>query len=194
MVVAARGNFRAVAVPASVPRADYKGLTLYGAGGDAFAILDETTALGGEAGAVRAAIDRRGRRPAGSALLSRARAVPTEHQVWAVASGPLDFPSAGGNFGKILAALGDITAVADFRAGVRAEARGTCRDEPNARALADALRGMLALGKLAAPKGDPTFERLYAGVRIEQERDNVRVTAEIPEDAVVKLAERLTPR
>lgn len=192
-VVAARGTFRASAVPASAPRADYRGTVIYGEGEGAFAIVDGTTAVAGSPEAVRAALDRRGRRAARTALLARARAIPAEYQVWAVSSGPPEVPGGAGSFDRMLRAVSDVTFVADLRSGLRAEARGACRDEKNARALADALRGLLALGRLAAPKNDPEFARLYDTVRIEQQRDKVRVAADVPEETAARLLDLLRP-
>ena len=192
-LLAARGTFRAGAVPDSVPRADYRGTTIYGDGQGAFAFIDASTAVAGTPESVRAAFDRRGRKAPANALLTRARAIPAEYQVWAVSSGTPELPGGAGNFDRMLRAVADVTFVADLRSGVRAEARGVCRDEPNARALADALRGLLALARLAAPKNDPAFTRLYDAVRIEQQRDTVRVNADVPAEAANRLLDLLRP-
>jgi hypothetical protein len=192
-LLAARGSFRAGAVPDSAPPTDYRGTTIYGAGQGAFAFIDASTAVAGTPESVRAALDRRGSKPPASALLSRARAIPAEYQVWAVSSGTPDLPGGAGNFDRMLRAVADVTFVADLRSGVRAEARGICRDEPNARALADALRGLLALGRLAAPKNDPAFSRLYDTIRIEQQRDTVRVNADVPAETASRVLDLLRP-
>lgn len=192
-LLAARGTFRAAAVPDSAPRTDYRGTTVYGAGQGAFAFIDSSTAVGGTPESVRAALDRRGRKPPASALLTCARGIPTEYQVWAVSSGTPEFPGGAGNFDRMLHAVADVTFVADLRSGVRAEARGVCRDEPNARALADALRGLLVLARLAAPKNDPAFSRLYDAIRIEQQRDVVRVNADVPAETATRLLDLLRP-
>ena len=192
-LLAARGTFRTDAVPPSAPRSDYRGTTIYGSGQGTFALLDASTAVAGTPEAVRAALDRRGHKPPASALLTRARAIPAEYQVWAVSSGTPQLPGGAGNFDRMLRAVADVTFVADLRSGVRAEARGVCRDEPNARALADALRGLLALARLAGPKNDPAFSRLYDAVRIEQQRDAVRVNADVPAETATRLLDLLRP-
>lgn len=193
-IVAARGTFRVEAVPPSLPRSEHRGTVIYGGGEGAFAFVDGSTALAGTPEAVRAALDRRGRRSAKTALLSRARAIPAEYQVWAVSSGPPAVPGGAGGFDRMLRAVAGVTAFADLRSGVRGEASGACRDEKNARALADALRGLLALSRLAAPKEDPAlFNRIYEGIRIEQQRETVRVTAQVPAADAARLLDLLKP-
>ncbi len=163
----------------------------FAAGHPGLTVVDAATALAGAPEAVRAALARRGGKPAVTPLLTRARAIPAEYQVWAVSSGTPDIPGGAGNFDRLLRAVADVTFVADLRSGIRAEARGVCRDEPNARKLADALRGLLALARLAAPKSDPALNGVYDAIRIEQQRDTVRLKAEIPAGSAARLLDLL---
>ena len=127
--------------------------------------------------AVRAAMERaRAGRPGPAALLARA----PRTQLWAVSTGAPMVPS-NSAYARLLNAVGDITAEADFSAGLRLRASGTCRDESNAQTVAGALRAIFALARVA----DATVEQRGAAVRL---------AAGLSPEEARKLLDRLSPR
>src|SRR5205085_5640392 len=86
-VVMARGKFSVTGLE-SAQKSNYKGLTIYGQGDGGFTFLDKTTAVAGNARAIRSAIDQKQTGShAAAGLVNRAQAISAQNQVWAVSSG-----------------------------------------------------------------------------------------------------------
>ncbi len=194
-VVLARGRFQPK-IPDNVKKSLYKGATLYSFEyNTAYSILDPSTAVVGPERGVRKVIDQKqNHRPGAEALLDRARALPGAGQFWLVSNG---WGSLGdrasaldgnlSNLGRFLKSLVSASVTADFRDGVNAQVHGECRNEPDAKSLGDALRGLVALGRLSAPKDQPELSRLFDGFRVDQQQNSIQVSVYIPPDLVERL-------
>jgi hypothetical protein len=194
-IVAARGTFNARGFE-GVTKSSYKGYTLYTRDTGGVALIDSSTAIAGNLPALRSALDRyqAGSRSGPTVLLSTARQIPPENQIWSVSSGFENFitgaiPQTGNaaNFGRILRSLENTTAAADFRTGVHGVLNGLCRTAADAKNLGDAARGMAGLGRLSVPENQPELLRLWDGIQVEQQERTVRITVVIPENLLEKL-------
>ena len=162
--------------------------------------LDKNIALGGQAGAVRAAIEqsKHGGRGAPRDLMARARALPADTQIWAVVADwrgatPDQLREMGNwsNLDRVFRLVEGASLAVDLRTGVHAAFIGDSRTEADARNLADSLRGLAALARMGAPRGEPgnppDLLRALDGVQVKQEGRVVKVNIDLAED----LAERL---
>jgi len=193
-VLLARGNFK-IQAPAGMKKSIYKGATLYGKTGGAYAILDATTAVAGVESAVRRAIDQKqSGRPGPASLLDRARALPGSGQLWFVSSGWGTLPErltadAGNlsNMGRLLRSIENASGTADLRSGITATVIGQCRTDPDAKNLGDAARGMVGLGRLSVPENQPEMLRVFDGIKVDQKQRTVQVNVGISPDLIDKL-------
>lgn len=192
-VVLARGNFN-IQTPGGLNKSAYKGVTIYGKGDGAYAILDSTTAIAGVEPAVRRVIDQRqsGQRGA-AALLDRARGLAGNGQIWIVSNGwgalPDQLAGKGNlsNVGRFLRSLESATLIADLRSGIVANANGQCRTEQDAKTLGDAARGMVGLGRLSVPENQPEMLRLFDGIKVDQKQRSIVVNVQVPPDLIDRI-------
>jgi hypothetical protein len=183
----ARGRFKAQP-PAGATRSDYKGVAIYSQPEGAYAVIDPATAAAGPAAAVRKAIDRKqggGSGPA--ALLDRARSVAAGGQIWFVANGWGNLAGRaaeeGGNlsnFTRVIDSIQSANGSVEVAAGIATRLEGRCAAEPDAKTLADSIRGMVGLARLMVPQNQPDLQKVYDRIRVEQQQQSVRVSAEIP--------------
>jgi hypothetical protein len=192
-VTIARGHF--APSDASAKKAPYKGYTLYLHGDGAYALIDASIAVAGTQAAVRAAIDqyKSGAVSAGvNSLVARAAHLPPQAQIWAVSDNPDAFVglasgNAAGNFGKVFGQIDQLSLIADLSKGLNLVAAGDCRTEQDAKSLGDALRGLVALGKMSVPQGQTDLLRLYDSVQVDQAQKSVKITTNIAPDLIDKL-------
>ena len=157
-------------------------------------------ALFGEAAAVRAAIERSksGGRGAPRDLMARAQALPADTQIWAVVAAwrgatPDQLREMGnwGNLDRVFRLVEGASLTVDLRTGVHAAFVGDSRTEADAKNLADSLRGLAALARMGAPRGEPgnppDFLRALDGIQVKQEDRVVRVNVDLAEDLAEKL-------
>jgi hypothetical protein len=164
----------------------------------ALAMLDSGVLLVGTETAVRQAIDRKLDHGdsvlMNQALLARVQQIGIENQVWAVTSAassllPPQPPSANQpNLARVLAGLQASTFAMNAAADIRLVAQGNCASEDDARLLADAARGMLAMMRLVAPANHPEALEALNSFQVEQQAAQVKVTAQIPEQLLDQLA------
>jgi hypothetical protein len=198
-IIAARGAFSPHAFQ-GVTKGSYKGYTLYTRDAGGVALIDSSTAVAGNLPTLHAVLDRyqAGSRSGPAALLSRARQIPPENQIWSVSSGFENFitgaiPQTGNaaNVGRILQSLENTMAAADFRTGVNGVLSGLCHTEADAKNLGDAARGMAGLGRLSVPDNQPELLRVWDGIQVEQQQRTVKITVVIPENLLEKLIDVL---
>ncbi|MGA2327728.1 MAG: hypothetical protein ABSH05_15700 [Bryobacteraceae bacterium] len=205
--VLARGEFSRQNLQASInrqggKRIPYKGFTLMGSEETVVVFLNSTTAAAGQPAAVRSIIDQRGRSTGLSPLLrQKVEAIPPHHQIWIVATGGFGdisktVPQSGNfaNLGKVFSMIESLTAGVDLRSGLHLFATGVCRSDQDARSLGDAVRGLVALARLAAPSGDPDLLKAIDGIQVEQQQRTVRLTVAIPQDLWDKTVGKLRNR
>ena len=200
-IMLARGNFNPKP-PAGLKKSIYKGATIYGKDGGAYAILDASTAVAGPERGVRKAIDQKqSGRPGAAVLIDRARALPGVAQLWFVSSGwgalPDRMAAEGGNLsnmGRFFRSLENATATVDLRSGIAAAAQGQCRTDQDAKALGDAARGMIGLGRLSVPENQPEMLRVFDGIKVEQRQRSVELNVQIPPDLIDRLLQATNTR
>jgi hypothetical protein len=202
LIVAARGAFQEHNFE-GLTKQTYKSYALYVRGQGGVALIDGSTAVAGTLPAVRAALDRHnsGDRTRPDDLLTRARQIPAENQIWSVSNGvdnllTARIPDTGnlGNAGRILHSLENTTIAAGFQTGVNGYLTGVCHTEQDAKNLGDAARGMIGLGRLAVPEKQPELLRLWDGLKVDQQQRTVNITVTVPEDLVEKLLDLFGPR
>jgi len=198
-LILARGTFHLRAVQGA-KKSVYQGYTLYMREEGGVGIIDESTAVAGKPASVRAALDqwKSGKSGADPDLLTRARAIGAENQMWSVSKGfggILDraMPDSGNaaNVTKLLGALENVTAAVDVRTGVKGFATGVCRNDQDAKNLGDAARGMVGLGRLSVPDNQPQMLRMWDGIKVDQQQRIVKINVNVPQELVEKLVEML---
>jgi len=217
VVVTARYNRAAVAAflkqQKDVATEVYQGVELFGSNEQpagknhgAVALLDDRTIIAGDSAAVRQAIDRRGNPTqsvlANQSLMSRVNQIGAENQIWAVTGAPgnlmntplpapvPNLPVAGqANIARILSGLQASTFGLSAAADMRMRAEAACASEDDARALAEAGRGLLAIARLMAPRQQPQALQVLNSFQIEQYGNQVKVTAQIPAAVLDQLAQ-----
>jgi len=115
--------------------------------------------------------------------------LPASAQIWLVANGwhPLPEGSNLSNMTRLFQSIESATATVDLRSGITAVAQGECRTEQDAKSLAEAIRGMVALGRLSVPEKQPEMLRLYDGIKAEQKQRSIHLNVQIPADLVDRL-------
>ncbi len=185
----ARGNFK-IQAPAGLNKSTYKGVTIYGKGDGAYAILDTTTAVAGTESVVHGAIDQKESGQRGAAgLIDRARGLSGPGQIWLVANGwgalPDRLSRDGGNLSNLsrfFRGIDKATLTVDLRSGVVAQAKGECRTEQDAKTLGDAARGLVGLGRLTVPENKPEMLKLFDGIKVDQKDRSIEININIPAD------------
>jgi hypothetical protein len=177
---------------------EYKGYTLYAKDQrGAIAFIGKNLALAGPDAAVHAAIDRNksGDRDTPRDLMARAQALPADAQIWAVIAGwrgiaPDQLRQMGnlGNLDRVLRLVEGASLTVDLRTGVQAAFTGDSRTEADAKTLADSLRGLAGLARMAVPRNQPDLARAFDGIQVNQEGRVVQVHVDIAEDLAEKLA------
>ena len=158
---------------------EYKGFTLYG-----------------ESESVRAAIKQyeSGGRGAPRDLMARAEALPADAQIWAVVAGwrgatPDQLREMGnlGNLDRVLRLVEGASLTVDLRSGAHAAFTSDSRTEADAKTLADSLRGLAALARMAVQSKQPDLLRALDGIQVKQAGRVVQVNVDMAEDLAEKL-------
>lgn len=173
----------------------------------ALALVDDHTILAGTLPAVKRALDQKAQPgPSAvnnSALVDRVSVISSENQAWAVSLDPGSFLPRGigvaipgeastrhtpaANAFRILQTLEGSTVAVNATSGIRLLLEGVCASEEDARTLADAARGLLAMGRLAAPANHPEWLQIVMAFRVEQDQKQVRMTGNIPAELLNRL-------
>jgi hypothetical protein len=197
-VLLARGNFH-VGKIGPLKRTNYHGFEVWSSGQAGYCILDRTLAAAGPLPVLHASLDQyKSRKPGNAAaLLGRARAIPENYQLWVVTSGSGNYvaekmPKPGGaDVGRILQSLGSVLIEADLRSGLNAQAEGWCGSAQDAKSLADAVRGIVGMGRLNTPENQPDLLRLWDGIKAAQQDRKVTITAVIGQDLIDQLLKQI---
>ena len=168
-----------------------------------FTFLDTNTALAGTRTAVLAAIDRKlGGGPNllnNAALLSRAQTISASSQIWAVSQNPGDVVAhaipqgAAGqnsNFARIFAGMQNTTFAVDLMNGLDLRAAGICKTADDAKTLADAARGLMALGRLSVSQQQPELMALFDALDVTQSNTELDIAMRLDASTLQKLLER----
>ena len=202
-VLLARGNFHLTS-KGKFKKSNYHGFEIWTDEKAGFCILDRTLAAAGPLPMLQAALDQyklRGRNNANAAaLLTRAKAIPENYQIWVVTSGNSNYvaekmpkPGNGVDVQRILQSLGDVRIEADFRSGLNANAEGWCTTVQDAKNLGDVVRGAVGLGRLRTPENQPDLLRLWDGIKVEQSDRKVTITASIGQELIDEFLKLFEP-
>jgi len=118
--------------------------------------------------------------------------VPREAVIWAAYAGasfqpPANLPPNFGNVFKVLNSVESGSAYMDLRLGLAAKATGSAETDAQAKELHDAVQGLLGFARVGFQKGNASMQKLLDGVRVTQERQNVNVYVDAPEEALGQL-------
>jgi hypothetical protein len=75
----------------------------------------------------------------------------------------------------------------DFGAGVHAAFTGDSRTEADAKTLADSLRGLAGLARMAVPRNQPGLLSALDGIQVKQDSRIVRLNIDMTEDIAENL-------
>jgi len=179
----------------------YHGVSVYTrSANEALALIGKDLALGGPVASVHAAIDqaRNGGRGAPRDLLDRAASLPGHAQIWVVASGwkgasPEQLRRMGNlaNLDRVLRLVDGASLTVDLTNGVHAVFMGDGRTDADGKSLADSLRALAALGRMAVSRGDAqtqaSLQHAFDGLQVNQAGRTVRVNFDINEELAEKI-------
>lgn len=203
--VLARGDFPPATeiekkLPASrLQHIPYKTYTLTGTEQAAFVRLDPHLVVAGPLTALRPVLDLResGAAPA-VPILQLASTVPEANQVWIVTTGGLKppVPLSGNlaNLNQVFDRLRQTTLALDLRQGANLSAAGLCGNEEDARQIRTFLKGVIGLGRLNSPSGQPELLRFFDSIIVSQNQTTVTLKAEIPQDLLESLIQLALPK
>ncbi len=201
-VLLARGSFHLNALD-KTKKFNYHGFVIISSTGNAsadspkgpggFCVLDSTLAAAGSLPALQAALDqyKSGNRQNAAALLSKARAIPENYQIWGVTVGNANFISGnlpdspgGPDVGRIFRSLHDTLFEADLRNGLKGQAEGYCASAQDAKVLADGARGMIGMARLKTPDNQTDLLRVWDGIKVVQADRKITLTVDVGQDLV----------
>ena len=176
-------------------RVRYKNYTLFGDERDALAFGKHDVVIAGPAAGVRAELDiassHNGEVP--EELQPLLAAIPKRDQFWAVSRGQLpitemrlrsDIDSALSNFVDY---IGAATLGVGFDDGTHVAAQFICVSDEGAKRVHDALRGGIGLARLATRDNELDMLRLWDSIQVSQDRQTVRVNADLSASLTDKL-------
>jgi hypothetical protein len=198
-------EFRAEDVHDVLLASDAKNVLAIGRGtfpahSDAITLADRHTALAGPPDMVQAAIQRArsGSHSPPRDLMARAAAVPGNSQIWAVVA---DWPGLDpemlrymGNFGnidRVLRSVKGATLTIDLSSGAHTIFTGDCQTEADAGSLADSLRGLASLARIAVAQKQPDLARVFDGLQVRQDGRIVTLSIDVPESLAEQLADKI---
>lgn len=180
----------------------YKGIKLWQTPGTALALLKGPVAVLGSPEVVRGAIDTEedGRGEVPETIADHLRSIPKGDQGWFVSRRGLPFASAVTRT-DIESALSNIVgfiaeAIGSLRVddGARLQAALYCSTAEGATRVHDALRAMLAIGRLSTKDNETSLLKIYDAVQIEREENVVRLNARLSGEQVDQLMARIKVR
>ena len=162
-------------------------------------LLDDRTILLGTASAVKQSLDLKlGPGPSvlnNGELVEQLQKLGSENQLWAVALAPGDLlktagrpPPGQANVFQLLQRIEATTFALKVTSGLRLLLEGTFGNEQDAGTLNDLARGFLATMRLGAPSDRPEPLELLNTLDVQQEASAVRITVDIPQELLEKLA------
>ncbi len=169
-----------------VERFGYRGLTMFGDARQAMLLINSSTIAMGDTALLRSLVDQRpmlkGLPPR---LASLTKEIPRQTQFWgAYAGGPVEVPFTGNlqNVNKVLSLVKSGTFYFDVSSGVIGTANGVATSAQDAQQVHDALEGFIGIGRMMAPKNRPEVARIFDGIRVSQEGQQVRLQIAEPEE------------
>ena len=177
----------------------YLGQTLYREGESAYVLFDNT-ALGGQARAVKKAIDQMqlpGSQPLHSDLIAAIQTIEAGNQVWAVGDLSVNDLSNVGVRGpapalEMLKSLRNGTYQMRVDSGIHARGVGNFADAESAKNVSDLARGAIAIAKSQVAKRQPELLQALDGIEVTNSRATLTVRVEESGDLLKKLRDLKT--
>ena len=177
----------------------YLGQTLYREGESAYVLFDNT-ALGGQASAVKKAIDQMqlpGSQPLHSDLIAAIQTIEAGNQVWAVGDLSVNDLSNVGVRGpapalEMLKSLRNGTYQMRVDNGIHARGVGNFADAESAKNVSDLARGAIAIAKSQVDKRQPELLQALDGIEVTNSRATLTVRVEESGDLLKKLKDLKT--
>jgi hypothetical protein len=172
----------------------YLGQTLYREGESAYVLFDNT-ALGGQASAVKKAIDQMqlpGSRPLHSDLIAAIQTIEAGNQVWAAGNLSVNDLSNVGVRGpapalEMLKSLRNGTYQMRVDSGIHARGVGNFADAESAKNVSDLARGAIAIAKSQVAKSQPELLQALDGIEVTNSGATLTVRVEESGDLLKKL-------
>jgi hypothetical protein len=173
-------------------RFGYKGLNLIGNERGAVMFINTTTAAIGDIEGLHWLVDQRetahGAPPALAAMMKE---MPSDTQFWAAYTGgairlPFEEGSNLANVNKLISYVESGSVYFDLRTGLNGVAQGNCSSEEGAQQVRDALKALVGMGRLSAPKNQPELLQVYDGIRVTQDSRRVKLYIDVPQELVDK--------
>jgi hypothetical protein len=172
----------------------YLGQTLYREGESAYVLLDNT-ALGGQASAVKKAIDQMqlpGSQPLHSDLMTAIQTIEAGNQVWAAGDLSVNDLSNVGVRGpapalEMLKSLRNGTYQMRVDSGIHARGVGNFADAESAKNVSDLARGLIAIAKSQVAKRQPELLQALDGIEVSNSGATLTVRVEESGDLLKKL-------
>jgi len=178
----------------------YKGIDMLGDERYSVALIDNSTAAAGNTATLKSAIGGRDRGNHGlpAALQTEVNNIGHDNQIWMALTGGVPgieaMTGTQGNLAnviRILRGIDNATAGLNLTNGLVLAARAECRDDDAARHVHDALRGVIGIGRLSTPDSRPELLKVYDAIQVNQDRQNVSVSANLPPALVDAFADLL---
>ncbi len=183
-------------------RFDYKGYTLIGSEQAAITFLNPSTLAAGHAPALRQMLDLRDKAQGPSpALLSKAGKIAGDSQIWVVSTaGPATAAQhvpKQSHTAQLAQYLGSVRAYyggLSLRNGMQLHGKVECATAADAENLVRTVKGIVGLGRLNVPDGQPELLRFFDGIQIEQKDSDVLIHLLADEVSLEKAVQFFTSR
>ncbi|MCS7024944.1 MAG: hypothetical protein NZV14_09085 [Bryobacteraceae bacterium] len=164
--------------------------TLLGNEQAAVCFLSNSVAIAGQTSALRDLLSgQSGKDENKKQVLAQVALIPSGTPIWMVAVAgfsPMRLPEQGNlaNLQRVFQSLETALVALDLREGVRLSAQGVCKDEPGAKQLHNALRGLIGFGRLSTPADHAELLRFYDSIKVEQNKTEIKLQVDVPMDMV----------
>jgi len=196
----ARGRFQPKDIEAKfqasgLQRKPYKSFTLLGDDQNSLVFLKGGVAVAGSSQAVRSELDFQegGAGEIPEELQERLRSLRKDDQIWIVSRNGLPFAGTPlrsdvqSALSNIVAYIRGATAGLAVDNGAHLQADLTCVSPEGAQRVHDALRGGIGLARLSTKDSETDLLKLYDAIQVDQDRNLVRVHADVSGDVADKL-------
>jgi hypothetical protein len=170
-------------------------------GTSGFCILDSTLASAGELPVLESALDEwsGGSHKAAQPLLNTVATLNEQTSLWGASTGFAGFlsenlPRAGNgiDFSAVFRGIESTWFSVSVASGFQAAIHGTTATEQDAIALRDTAKGLIGLGRLSVPDGQPDLLRFWDGITVEQAGRSFTLNADIADDLIGQMVRLLS--
>lgn len=177
----------------------YKGYTLIGNPNAAACFLNNATVMAGRTDVLKRVIDAKEKAPLPPMdLLNAARALPGDHQFWFVSTLGIDRTIAPLSFGgmrlnQVPVRVDRITGSGKVGVGFHLDVKAESSDANSLSQIHGALKAMLAFARLNTNESEADLMRFYDGVRVDADKQAVRIQTDVPEALIERVLNNARP-